>query len=73
MLGLLIALYFAAAPYLGWIYLAGVAAVALLLVWEHSLVRANDLSRVNQAFFQVNAVISLGLFGVVLLQLVVGL
>jgi 4-hydroxybenzoate polyprenyltransferase len=71
MLGLLIALYFAAAPYLGWIYLAGVAAVALLLVWEHSLVRADDLSRVNQAFFQVNAVISLGLFGVVLLQLAV--
>jgi 4-hydroxybenzoate polyprenyltransferase len=73
MLGLLVALYFAAAPDLGWIYLAGVGAVTLLLVWEHALVRPDDLSRVNQAFFQVNAVISLGLFAVVLLQLAVGL
>jgi 4-hydroxybenzoate polyprenyltransferase len=71
MLGLLVALYFAAAPDLGWIYLAGVGAVALLLIWEHSLVRADNLSRVNQAFFQVNAIISLGLFGVVLLQLAI--
>ena len=36
------------------------------------LVRADDLSRVNQAFFQVNAVISLGLFVLVLVQLAVG-
>ena len=31
-------------------YLAGVGGVALLLVWEQSLVRADDLSRVKQAF-----------------------
>ncbi|MFM7150640.1 MAG: UbiA-like polyprenyltransferase [Gemmataceae bacterium] len=55
---------------LGWIFLAGVLAVATLLLYEHSLVRPGDLSRVNQAFFQVNAVISIGLLIVVLLQIV---
>ena len=69
MLGLLLLLYWVAAPDLGAIYLAGVAAVAGLLVSEHWLVRPDDLSRVNQAFFQVNAVISIGLFLVVLAQL----
>jgi 4-hydroxybenzoate polyprenyltransferase len=72
MLGLLVLLYFVAAPDLGAIYLAGVAAVAALLVYEHWLVRPDDLSRVNQAFFQVNGVISVGLFVVVLLQLAWG-
>jgi 4-hydroxybenzoate polyprenyltransferase len=72
MLGLLVVLYWAAAPNLGWIYAAGVAAVALLLVYEHWLVRPDDLSRVNQAFFQVNGVISVGLFLVVVVQLACG-
>lgn len=49
-------------PPLGWIYWTGVAVVAVLLAYEHSLVRPDDLSRVNLAFFRVNAVISLGLF-----------
>jgi 4-hydroxybenzoate polyprenyltransferase len=53
----------------GWIYWAGVAAVAVLLVYEHLLVRPDDLSRVNAAFFNVNAVISLGLFAVGTLDL----
>jgi 4-hydroxybenzoate polyprenyltransferase len=72
MLGLLALLYWAAAPNLGVIYLAGVAAVALLLVYEHWLVRPDDLSRVNRAFFQVNGVISVGLFVVVVVQLACG-
>ncbi len=72
MLGLLVALYWAARPDLGWIYLAGVTAVAALLAYEHWIVRPDDLSRVNQAFFQVNGVISVGLFVVVLVQLAVG-
>jgi 4-hydroxybenzoate polyprenyltransferase len=46
---------------LGWIYFTGVGAVALLLIFEHALVKPNDLTRVNVAFFQVNAVISIGL------------
>ena len=42
------------------LYLAGVAGVAALLLYEHSLVRADDLSRVDAAFFAVNGWISLG-------------
>lgn len=54
---------------LGPVFLAGVVAVAALLAYEHWLVRPDDLSRVNQAFFHVNAVISLGLFGLALADL----
>lgn len=49
-------------PLLGSIYLAGIVAVAALLAYEHWLVRPDDLTRVNMAFFNVNAVISIGLF-----------
>ena len=69
MLGLLFLLFWIGAPELGLIYLGGVVAVALLLLYEHWLVRPDDLSRVNAAFFQVNAVISLGLFAIVLVQI----
>ena len=58
-------------PLLGWIYWSGIVAVAVLLAYEHSLVRPDDLSRVNLAFFRVNAVISLGLFAVGTLDLLV--
>jgi 4-hydroxybenzoate polyprenyltransferase len=44
------------------VYLAGVASVAVLLVYEHSLVSADDLSRVDAAFFTVNGWISIGYF-----------
>ncbi len=47
-------------PPFGWLYYAGMIAVAALLAYEHSLVRSDDLTRINQAFFQVNAVISIG-------------
>jgi 4-hydroxybenzoate polyprenyltransferase len=46
---------------LGWVYGLGVAAVAALLVYEHALVRPDDLTRVNAAFFNVNVIISVGL------------
>lgn len=59
-------------PPLGWIYGLGIAAVALLLIYEHALVRPDDLTRVNTAFFHVNAVISLGLLAVSSLDLLVG-
>jgi 4-hydroxybenzoate polyprenyltransferase len=42
------------------LYLGGVAAIAGGLAYEHSLVRADDLSRVNAAFFLVNGWISVG-------------
>lgn len=49
---------------LGPVFLGGVIVVAALLAYEHWLVRPDDLSRVNLAFFRVNAVISLGLLAV---------
>ena len=53
----------------GTVYLAGVGALTVLLAYEHWLVRPDDLSRVNRAFFQVNAVISLGLLAVGVIDL----
>jgi 4-hydroxybenzoate polyprenyltransferase len=47
---------------LGWLYWAGVAVVAGLLVYEHSLVSPGDLSRLDVAFFNVNGYIALILF-----------
>jgi 4-hydroxybenzoate polyprenyltransferase len=46
----------------GKLALAGVATVALLLAYEHSLVSANDLSKLNAAFFTMNGVISVVFF-----------
>jgi 4-hydroxybenzoate polyprenyltransferase len=47
---------------LGPIALAGNAAVALLLLWEHRLVKATDLSRVDAAFFTMNGYVSVIFF-----------
>jgi 4-hydroxybenzoate polyprenyltransferase len=47
---------------LGPVAAAGVAAVALLLLYEHRLVRADDLSRVDAAFFTVNGWVSVLFF-----------
>lgn len=43
-------------PWLAWM---GIAVVAVLLFYEHSLVKPNDLSKINAAFFTVNGYISL--------------
>ena len=59
-------------PHFGAFYWLALVTVAGLLVYEHALVRPNDLDRVNVAFFQVNAVISLGLFAVGTLDLWLG-
>lgn len=56
---------------LGPIYFVGVTAAAALLIYEHSLVRPDDLTRVNMAFFQVNVVISMGLLVVAVVDLLV--
>jgi 4-hydroxybenzoate polyprenyltransferase len=56
---------------LGWIYFTGVAVVAVLLGYEHAIVRPEDLSRVNVAFFQVNVAISVGLLAVGVADLLV--
>ena len=47
---------------LGKLAIAGVVAVALLLSYEHSLVSADDLSKLNAAFFTMNGVISMVFF-----------
>lgn len=47
---------------LHWLGLIGIAATAALLVYQHSLVRADDLSRLNLAFFTTNAYVSVILF-----------
>jgi 4-hydroxybenzoate polyprenyltransferase len=57
MVGLLI--WLAASFNLPWPAWAGIAVVAALLTYEHSLVHANDLRRLNAAFFAVNGYISL--------------
>jgi len=56
---------------LGIIYWCGIFIVAVLLVYEHSLVRADDLTRVNMAFFNVNAIVSIGLFVVGTIDLLI--
>ncbi len=56
---------------LGWAYWLGVGVVALLLAYEHSLVRPNDLRRLDAAFFTVNGVISVAFFLFVLAEVTV--
>ncbi len=55
---------------LGWLYLAGVLVSLCLMVYEHSLVRENDLSKLNFAFFNMNANISIAIFCFTLLDTV---
>ena len=50
----------------GWLYWLGVACVAALLAYEHSLVRPGDLRRLDAAFFTMNGVISVAFFAFVL-------
>ncbi|MGH7846262.1 MAG: UbiA-like polyprenyltransferase [Candidatus Binatia bacterium] len=47
---------------LGTIYWAGLVLVSAILLWEHRLVRPNDLSYINRAFFDFNAYVSIGYF-----------
>lgn len=54
---------------LGMVYLLGVCATAGLLFYEHTLVKPDDLSRVNVAFFTVNGFISLALMSATLVDI----
>ncbi|MHC4441190.1 MAG: UbiA-like polyprenyltransferase [Planctomycetota bacterium] len=58
---------------LGWLYGAGVGIVAILLAVEHSLVRVDDFSRVNLAFFTVNGIISIVLGVLAIIDCLLGL
>jgi 4-hydroxybenzoate polyprenyltransferase len=65
--GMLVMLGFSARPPLETLYFIGVGLAVTLLIVEHALVRADDLSKVNLAFFTINGVIALmlGAAGVV--------
>lgn len=52
-------------------YYAGVGIVTVLLIWEHGLVKADDLSRVNAAFFTANGLVSLVLCAATALDIMV--
>ncbi|HEY6367657.1 MAG TPA: 4-hydroxybenzoate octaprenyltransferase [Candidatus Binatia bacterium] len=55
---------------LGVIYWLGCVATALILFWEHRIVKPDDLSRINKAFFDLNAYVSIGYFLTTLADLV---
>jgi 4-hydroxybenzoate polyprenyltransferase len=52
----------------GWIYGLGVCVAAALLIYEHSLVRHDDLSRLDAAFFSMNGIMSIAFFAFVLAE-----
>lgn len=56
---------------LGWIYFVGLTAIIAMLIWEHSIVRPSDLSRLDMAFFTLNGYVSLAFFATVLTAVVV--
>ncbi len=49
-------------------YWIGVFFVATMLIYEQSLIKHNDLSKVNQAFFMVNGIVSIGMFACILID-----
>ena len=53
---------------LGWIYLFGVVVVAGMLLYEHSLVKPDDLSKLDAAFFNMNGYISVTIFAFTLVD-----
>ncbi len=61
MVGLLLLLSWVAP--VSWIYILGVGFAAIMLAYEHSLVKPDDLTKVNVAFFNVNGIISVGIMG----------
>lgn len=47
---------------MGIVYWSGLSVISAILFWEHRIVRPDDLSRVNRAFFDFNAYVSIGYF-----------
>ncbi len=52
----------------GWLYYAGVVFAGLMLAYEQSIVKPDDLSRLNVAFFTLNGYVSIGMFVFSLLE-----
>lgn len=72
MMALLIALPFICPQLsLGIVYFIAITAIGALLIYQHLLVRPDDLTRVNVAFFNVNAIISFALFAAGTIDLLV--
>ncbi len=69
MIGVLIAILYAAQ--LGNAFLVGIVFVAALLIYEHSIVRPNDLSRVNMAFFNINGAVSIVLMALTIADIMI--
>ena len=63
---------FGVAAGLGVVYYLGVVVVAWLLFYEQSLVKRDDLSKLDTAFFTMNGIISLVFFAFVLLDRLIG-
>jgi len=57
---------------LGLFYFAGVTVAAILLAYENSLIKPNDLSRLNVAFFTMNGIISVVMFCFVAIDVIFG-
>ncbi|GAB3992916.1 hypothetical protein GCM10029992_03230 [Glycomyces albus] len=53
----------------GLLYWIGLAIVGAALAWEHTIVKPNDLSRANKAFFTANGFIAIALFAFALTDL----
>ena len=51
-------------------FFIGMAITALLLVYEHSLVKSHDLSKLNKAFFDMNGYISITIFAFTVISFV---
>ncbi|GAA0452105.1 menaquinone biosynthesis prenyltransferase MqnP [Streptomyces sp. NPDC046215] len=63
--------WYALATDAGVFFWAGLVVVTVAFVYEHTIVRPHDLSRLNRAFFTVNGFIGIALFGCALLDLLV--
>jgi 4-hydroxybenzoate polyprenyltransferase len=63
--------WFGVAAGLGLLWWTGLAITAVVLVYEHVIVRADDLSRVNRAFFTANGFVGIQLFAFALADLIV--
>jgi 4-hydroxybenzoate polyprenyltransferase len=57
----------------GWLWWVGLALTAAAFIYEHAIVKTDDLSRVNRAFFTTNGFVGIALFAFALLDLLVRL
>jgi 4-hydroxybenzoate polyprenyltransferase len=63
--------WFGVLVHLGWPWWVGLALTAGAFAYEHAVVRPDDLSRVNRAFFTANGFVGIALFVFALVDLVV--